>query len=233
MARGLKWQPHEYYTYNLLNNKELTLEEMRAEYNRLRVLANSRLERFKTSEFKKSQAYKENLGQYELTARHYKKAQLAKKLYQVSRFIGAEQGSIQGQRRIMKRTIARLHESGYDFINKNNIRQFMDFMEDMRIRAGGKLLDSDRVAEVFGIAKEKGVDSKSLERDFDLWLANSDELKDMSKLKGKHSSDDYLARLNKIKKPKNFRYSKDADQLLSKLPKKNKRKIKELLTDED
>lgn len=218
MGRGLHWKPHEYYTFNLLNNKSLTLEEMRAEYNRLRVLANSRIKRLGASEFAGSEAYKQNVGQYEKTARQYTKSQLAKKLYQVSRFIGAEQGSVQGQRRIRKKMVNKLHEAGYSFVNEQNLKDFGAFMEDMRSRAGGRLLDSDRVAEVFGVARELGVDSASLQRDFDFWVANVSQLSEVKKLRGKrHDSATYLNKLDKVYQPKEYRYSEGAEAILDKL----------------
>lgn len=199
--RGLKWQPHEYYTGNLLKNKELTLEEMQQEYNRLRQVANARLKRLGKSEFRRSQAYKENRKAFEKTARHYSKTQLAKKLYQASKFVGSEQGSLRGQRRIQKRTIEALHEHGYEFINKKNFRKFSQFMEEMRVRAGGRLLDSDRVAEVFGVTQNLGVDPKNLQTDFEWWSKNVAKLKEVPKLKGKrHTSKEYKQLLSSIDK---------------------------------
>lgn len=198
-SRGLHWQPHEYYTGNLLKNKELSVGEMQREYNRLRQIANSRLKRLGASEFKRSQAYKENRKAYQLTAKHYSKSQLAKKLYQVSKFVGSEQGSLQGQRRIQKRTIEALHQHGYDFINEKNFRKFSQFMEEMRVRAGGRLLDSDRVAEVFGVAQNLGVSPKNLQTDFEWWSKNVAKVKEMPKLKGKpRTSKEYRELLEKV-----------------------------------
>lgn len=217
MAKNpLRYQPHEYYTYNLLHNPVMTVKEMESEYNRLRTLANSRLKRLGASEFKDVEAYKLNIGKFEKTAREYTKPQLARKLYEVSRFIGAKSSSVRGQQRIRAKTIASLHKSGFTFINKDNLKAFGDFMEDMRSRQGGKLLDSDRVAEIYDIAREKGVTSATLSRDFDLWLANRKQLEALPKLKGKrHDSATYLRKLDKqgtliVPKTGQYQYTKNA-----------------------
>ena len=217
---GLKWKPADYYTYNLLNG-DITLEDMAKEYNRLRGIANQRLDRFAKSEFATSDVYRFNKGQYDKPASAYNKSQLAKKLYQVSKMIGSEGGSIRGQQRIRNKTITSLHNAGFKFINKKNLKEFGQFMEEMRARAGGRLLDSDRVAEVFNVAKNLKVDSKTLSQDFEWWLANINKLKQMKPLKGtSHSSDEYLALLDGANAPKEYQYSKSAKALKNKLNKK-------------
>lgn len=228
MAKNpLKYQPHEYSTYNLLHSGKLSQKEMEREYNRLRQLANSRLERLGKSEFKGVEAYTRNIGHYTKPASQYSKEQLARKLFEVSKFIGAESSSIRGQQRIRKKTIEKLHAAGYDFINKDNLKAFGDFMEDMRSRSGGHLVDSDRVAEVFGVARELGVDSKSLERDFDFWLANKDKLENMPKAKGKkHDSQIYLNKLyrkGELETPEEYKYSKNGHKVLERLSKTSKK----------
>lgn len=197
--KGLHWEAHEYYTGNVLKSGRST-KELQAEYNRLRQIANSRLKRLGKSEFKRSQAYKENRKAFQKTAKHYNKSQLAKKLYQVSKFVGSEQGSLSGQRRIQKRTIETLQEHGYDFVNEKNFRQFSQFMEEMRVRAGGRLLDSDRVAEVFGVTQNLGVAPSELKEDFKWWLEHAPELKQVPRLKGKkHTSQEYMELLKSRK----------------------------------
>lgn len=222
MAKNpLKYQPHEYYTYNLLHNSKLTVKEMANEYNRLRGIANSRLERLGASEFKNVEAYKINKGKFEKTARTYTKPQLARKLYEVSRFVSAESSSVRGQQRIRNKTLKTLHKNGFSFVNKDNLKAFGDFMEDMRSRQGGRLVDSDRVAEVYNIAREKGVTSETLSRDFDLWLANVNQLHDLPALKGKkHDSATYLRKLDKkgtliVPKSRHYQYTKNAKTALN------------------
>lgn len=250
MAKNpLKYQPHEYYTYNLLHNPVMSVKEMESEYNRLRSIANSRLERLGASEFRNVEAYKINVGKFEKTARQYTKPQLARKLYEVSRFVGAKSSSVRGQQNIRKRTIASLHKAGFTFVNKDNLKAFGDFMEDMRSRQGGKLVDSDRVAEVYNIAREKGVSSETLSRDFDLWLANRKQLEALPKLKGKrHDSATYLRKLDKqgtliVPKTGQYQYTKNArtalrnigvteENAIRKSMNKSKKYLKEIETDD-
>lgn len=230
MAKNpLKWKEHQYYP---LNSSKRSRSELSKEYNRLREVAKKRIERLGRSEFSKSQAYKQNINQYNKPASSYTNSQLSKKLYQLSRFISSEQGSVRGQQRIRKKSIERLHQAGYDFINKDNFDDFGQFMEDMRARAGGRLLDSDRVAEVFGVAQNLGVDNKSLERDFEFWQSNKKELEKLEPIaKGKkHNSTTYLQKLDVVKVPDKFNYYENVDVALKKMPtsaaKKIKKKIK-------
>ena len=57
-----------------------------------------------------------------------------------------------------------------------NIKAFGEFMEAARIKAGGRLFASDRVAELYDAAERKKIPPEELLKDFEYWRRNVEEL---------------------------------------------------------
>lgn len=130
------------YLYNRSFLKNYGTDELAAEYNRLRRLANKRLEALSRSEFSDSQTYLRNRGKYEKTASQMGRSELIDALQAVGHFVGAKTGSVRGLQSARKKAIESLRHPedpvsgeklpGYDFITKDNFKQFTDFMEAWR-----------------------------------------------------------------------------------------------------
>lgn len=156
----------------------------RREYQRLRRVAEKRLARFENSEFSDSEVYRRNKNKFTPLSRLSNDRDLGAMLYEVRRFLDARQSSVTGMRAIVKEQIATLHENGYTFVNKSNLKAFGEFMEAARIAAGGLLRGSDRVAEMFDAAERKNIDPMELFKNFDYWRANLDKLNDLPTIEG-------------------------------------------------
>lgn len=153
--------------------------EIRAEYSRLRDIAQKRLQRLGRSE-PDSYAYRENVGAY-APARGLTTAQIVDLLPDLARFITARAGSVSGIRAIRRQTLETLHERGYEFVNARNLREFGEFMEDWRSRRELHSIGSVEAAEFYGWATENKVDVDRIRADFAGWLSKREELRNYTR----------------------------------------------------
>ena len=189
------------YHYEAFTGGNVTSDELRKEYSRLRQTANKRLDRMQGTKYEKSQTYLRNAGKYTTLAqiekealKHAKKlspeaaqkyvdAHVAKKLSDLYKFLTAKTGSIRGMQRVENEIINTLNERGYTFINKKNIQQFGEYMEHLRILHNGRQFDSERAGELFAIAEKKGVSPDQIAEDFEYWKQHAEELDKLPKIK--------------------------------------------------
>lgn len=197
------------YELEALKAGSLTYKQQLKEYARLRNIANRRLEAFERNpepHIRKSEAYKQNVGRYTLPATQLTQRQLRGALADISKFVSSKSGSVTGQRRLMNQKIEALHRSGYDFVNKQNYWEFVDFMEQAQSAyAGMNIPDSDTVIDLFDIVKNKAkikVSPKKLGRDVRKFVKNAKKIRDIgSKIdEGSLSSEQAKALINSILK---------------------------------
>lgn len=169
--------------------------EIRAEYSRLRDIAQKRLQRLGRSE-PDSYAYRENVGAY-APARGLSTAQIVDMLPDLARFITARAGSVSGIRAIRRQTLETLHERGYDFVNAKNLREFGEYMEDWRSRRELHTIGSPDVADFYGWASENKASIDRIRADFAGWLSQREELRNYTRQQneaGKRVSADMIYR---------------------------------------
>lgn len=196
--------PPEAYYPEALRSGTLTPQEMRSHYSYLRQIANKRLQNFVGSEFEDAQSYIKNVGKFVPLSEINNERELMFKLYEVNKFVRARSSSVTGLKQIRNETIETFHDRGFTWINKNNIKQFGDYMEYMRAKYGAKQFDSERAAELFGmIASDRvGLDVEDVQQDFKYWAKHADELAQLPKNVSKKikSSKDFKKALSKNKK---------------------------------
>lgn len=175
----LKYDPRT-YELDALKSGSLSLDEMQKEYARLRNIANARLNRFdspRNAKLKQTQQYKQNVGRYRIPATQLTERQLAKKLTDVADFLQKKGSSVSGARSIITKEIDALHLQGYDFINKSNYWEFVDFMDEIQTRYRNKKIpDSDRIVELWGNAQKLKVSNKQLLKDIDKWKKHRNQI---------------------------------------------------------
>lgn len=192
-SKGLAY-PREYYVPSVsMMSKNLTEKEIRAEYSRLRSIAQKRLKRFEGTEWTDTQVYRSNKGKYIPVKDIKNKTQMVALLAELARFITAETGSVSGLNENRKRNVETLHEHGYTFVTKENFRNFAEFMEEFRIRKLNRIYDSERVAELFSMAENKAIPPKELMKDFSFWIEHRDALLRMERISSDkpNSAEDY------------------------------------------
>lgn len=195
--------PPEAYYPEALRSGTLTPKEMRSHYSYLRQIANKRLQNFVGSEFEDAQSYIKNVGKFVPLSEINNERELMFKLYEVNKFVRARSSSVTGLKQIRDETIETFHDRGFTWINKNNIKQFGDYMEYMRAKYGAKQFDSERAAELFGmIASDRvGLNVEDVQQDFKYWAKHADELAQLPKNVSKKikSSKDFQKALSKKK----------------------------------
>lgn len=162
---ALTWQYDEYYPYRL---EQIDERALRKEYSRLREIANSRLKRLLSSEYKETDLAKEYAGGFAILA---DVEDLPRELTKLARFVASERTSVTGLKRIDKQTIETLQEHGYTFVNSKNVRQFGAFMEEIRQAGLSKLYSSEFIATWWSerdASKRDNVDN--LKREFEKYV---------------------------------------------------------------
>lgn len=157
-------RPEDEYTRRNLNT--WTISDLKAEYKRLREPIQARLKRFEGTEWTNSEQYKRNAGQYPTINKVTSKEQAINLILKSKGFLNAQRSTISGLERDKSKKIKTLNNRGYDFINKENFNDFVDFMNEWKARMAGLQYDSEQVAELYDMTQELGVDPKELFKSF-------------------------------------------------------------------
>lgn len=107
-------------------------KELRKEYARMRDIAQKRLKRMGASEFSTSLTYKHNVGRFPKLADLGSKSEIAAAAADLWSFVKSGLSTITGLKAQRKKSLKSLEENGYDFVNKSNFQEFVDFMEWFR-----------------------------------------------------------------------------------------------------
>lgn len=194
------------YNYEPANSAFVfTPKEARAEYARLRKIANRRLERLGASEFANSRTYQNWSSGFEALPPDAPERDVRKALYDVGRFVNLKTSSVSGSRAAQAEFIQTMHERGYDFVNKSNAQEFGEFMRDVKTHKTYKGYDSERVAMLFGKLKEKRIDTKDAAEYFEYWMKHQTQLDQVPRSNKTVSSKDFaklrgLQRVTKSRK---------------------------------
>lgn len=165
------------YNYEPANSAFVfTPKEARAEYNRLRKIANRRLERLGASEFANSRTYQNWSSGFEALPPDAPERDIRKALYDVGRFVNLKTSSVTGARAAQKAFIETMQDRGYTFINKSNAEDFGEFMREVKTHSTYRGYDSERVANLYKKAKEKRISAEDMAKNFEFWLARENQL---------------------------------------------------------
>lgn len=202
-SKVLKHDP-AWYTPTHTLSKSVSSAEMRAEYKRLRDVARHRLRSFESSEggyWKGSESHLQLKEAYEGGAmRGLSDEEIAMKLSDLSRSLTDYRSSVSTLRAQRNQALETLQQSGYEFITKENYKDFGEFMKEYREQKLDRIYDSGDAAETYRAIRDKGLTLKSIRRDFDFWIENRDVLDNMTMSKGKsaHSAAAYRKRINRV-----------------------------------
>ena len=146
--------------------ERMTNKEIRQEYSKLRSIANKRLQRLQAAGVGAR-------GDFRFPVlKGRSNAQIEADLADVSRFLRDPRTTVKGERKFVDNELSMLHEKGYDFINRSNFYDFIDFMEEKRSEVGGKLFDSGDAADVFNEGQRLNIPPDVLKKNFDFFADN-------------------------------------------------------------
>lgn len=179
---------YEKELYTPQGSKNLTDKELRKEYSRLRSIARKRLERFEGTEWTDTQIYRLNAGQYKPLKEITSDRELRHLFSDVARFVNAEVSSVSSLEKQREKGVQTLNERGYDFVNKQNYRQFAEFMEYARVSNLNKMYDSKRIADFYEATEKKKMSNEELRKAFRLWTRKQKKQKKIQNINPRNSS---------------------------------------------
>ena len=171
--------PQEYYMPELLRQGILTPEQMKAEYTRLRNVANKRLLRMQDTRFENYQSFQQNVGKFIPVSQISSERELIYRLSEVERFISAKTSTISGIRDIERHTLESLQDAGYTFVNAKNLAAFGEFMAEYRDQHLNEIYDSDEAYKLFVETQKRGIGLSKIKDNFAYWMEQRDTLADL------------------------------------------------------
>ena len=233
VVNGVKLDPRtslDYYTKSAIGSGEWTDVEIRREYSRLRDIAQKRLQTLARHE-PGSFAYRKNVGAYPILKEAGTEGARAL-LPQLARFIAAKTGTVKGIREQRNKALESLHEHGYTFLNKGNIRQFGEFMEAYRANKEiERVVGSPAIVDLFEAVTERHINVEQIKEQFALWIEALPDLQQIPPIPTKQKVDrntgeviemrasaaDYQKAVNQLRKER-------GQQPLRKKPRQKKRR---------
>lgn len=181
----LKYNAEWYLPSNTLS-KTISDRTIRAEYTRLRDIAQKRIKRLGQSEWASTELYRKYRGGFPKLSEISNNTNLSYKLSELARFVSAKTTTVSGLRQQRARSLKQLHKHGYTFVNEKNFRRFGEFMELYReTTAARKQRPSDMIVELYFQTERLGLDPAAVEKDFNFYLENLDDMKQIQPIKGK------------------------------------------------
>ena len=108
-----------------------TMPGLRKEYSRLRQIANKRLSRLERAGHGNSEIYLDYEGMFQKT-RGLSDAEIAEIMPDLYNFLNRQVSTVSGMNKYISRNIESLHDSGYDFVNRYNFQEWVNFLEDIK-----------------------------------------------------------------------------------------------------
>lgn len=161
-------------TEELLRSGGKGATAVRKEYTRLRDIAQKRLKRLRNDPIfweadtaKKSFTELKNITSNE---------ELADKLADLADFVAQKTSTVSGARTVMNKSLATLHEDGFDFVTPENYIKFGKFMEEYRQEVLNGEYDSGDAADAFDVIDKHNIDPEQIKGEFEYWIENRETL---------------------------------------------------------
>lgn len=108
-----------------------TMPGLRKEYSRLRQIAQKRLSRLERAGYGNSEIYLDYEDMFQ-KIRGLSDAQIAEIMPDLYNFLNRQVSTVSGMNKYIRKNIESLHDSGYDFVNKYNFREWTQFLDDIK-----------------------------------------------------------------------------------------------------
>ena len=176
---GLKYSAG-WYTPTHLRSGDVSAAVIKAEYTRLRDIAQKRLKRMAGTMFKETKTFKENWGYFtrirDMAGKGMKgdkiSPELSYKMAALARFVAAGGSTVSGMKKQMEKSLSTLHAHEYTFVNESNYIDFGKFMEEYRNQKLDSQYDSGETAELYDVIEKNRLDPAQVADDFEYYLEN-------------------------------------------------------------
>lgn len=197
----------EYYTLDAIRHADVwTDENIKAEYTRLRKIAQERLRAISKSDIgraSKTWYYNQNRFKPSSELRPYERKIL---LAEVAKMMQAETGTLAGIKRQRKKAIQTFHEHGYTFVDESNfidVGEFFRQWRDSEFRGYGSTVALDfyeriKDSEAFDRATQRVDKTAQIFRDFQEWKNQKDKPHERKNNENEKSSADLFKELDEF-----------------------------------
>lgn len=161
----------------LPNRTDLSLKEVKAEYQRLRSIARRRLNKIANTEFSQTNLFKKYNKMYNTSrggVRGKSESQLRSGLYELSEYVESSYSTLKGLKNRMDNTIKKLSAKGFN-VNPSNYFGLIEFLNDKNIQKIAEWLDSDQIMQLWKM-RSKGLSLNKIVKEWDKLLGKSDEV---------------------------------------------------------
>lgn len=166
----------DYTPYDI---EQMSAREVRKVYSELRKVAYMRQKRLKQSFPESGLTGTGKYWRFPMT-KNLSDAGAAAALADVSLFLKNPLTTVRAQRKQLEELSETFSERFGITIPKNLIPQFFSFMDELRARYGAKMVDSERVADLFEQMQRKNISQENVMKNFSFFMENLDEIKDMT-----------------------------------------------------
>lgn len=162
--------------YNVeIASQRMTPAEARAEYNRLRNIANKRLWNLEKSAYKEFDIVTENVGKF-VGPTKLTETELYQNLQDVARFVSSSTSTVRGITSMLRKEVKTLHKHKYNYVNMSNILEFREFWKELRAHNDISIVYDPSITDLFDLAQKKNVDPASVGKAFEYWSQHSKEI---------------------------------------------------------
>ena len=169
MAKKISLSKDERYYQPEISREVFSDREAKAEYNRLRRVANQRIDRLERGGYGESKVMKRYGLGFE-SSKGLSPEEIRQELGQVAHFLNLKTSTVGGQRHQLKAFVQTMQEKGYDWINMQNgdaVRRFFEAAKDhwgekSKAYSGTVLDDLEKIAD-------KPAEIEKARRNFDEW----------------------------------------------------------------
>ena len=109
--------------------KVFSTNELRAEYSRLRDIAQKRLGRLSESEWTWTNIYQANKEGFPELSQLGRRKDLEEALSELGRFVYSKESSVSGLTDTRRKSLETLNRNGYSFVNEDNWREWVDYIK--------------------------------------------------------------------------------------------------------
>lgn len=174
---------------------QMTPQEVRSAYTKLRHIAKQRFDRLAKYGYQDyvmyQRAEKELKGLPKMAGRS--DAEVAQLLLDTSRWLRDPRSKAGVAYKMDTEILKTLHKEQYDFVTRENLHEFLDYLNDLKDQKDQKW-DYEKVVEAYGQAKRLNVPVNVLKANFQKWMDN------MKKIEKIEATEDNSANLIAVQK---------------------------------
>lgn len=135
--------------YTAKGLESLSEKELRAEYSRMRAVANKRINRLKNSEFSEEQIARQYRKGFPTLANISTRTELEHQFVEVAYVLRQKRSTVSGAREIRAKSLETYQEQGLEFVNERNVDLFNHFWAYVKDHYDDTMYDSEQVAAWF------------------------------------------------------------------------------------